>query len=61
MRGADCSTRDMVDAMKKYGITWTYSAWMDWDGLTKKYIYGKDAYNAKNRLLDPAMVKRLKR
>jgi hypothetical protein len=54
-------TQDMVDAMKKYGITWTYSAWMDWDGITNKYIYGKDEYIYKNRLLDPAMIKRLKR
>ena len=54
-------TRDMVDAMKKYGITWTYSQWRDWDGITKKYIHGKDSYNYRNRLLDPAMIKRLKR
>ena len=54
-------TRDMVDAMKKYGITWTYSAWMDWDGLSKPYVYLKDIYNRKKRLLDPAMIKRLKR
>ena len=60
-RGRLLYTRDMVDAMKKYGITWTYSQWRDWDGITKKYIYGKDDYNSKNRLLDPAMVKRLKR
>ena len=53
--------QDMVDAMKKYGITWTYSAWMDWDGLSKPYVYLKDIYNRKKRLLDPAMVKRLKR
>jgi hypothetical protein len=51
----------MVDAMKKYGITWTHSEWQGWDGLTKKYIYGKDNYNSKNRLLDPAMIERLKR
>jgi uncharacterized protein YcgI (DUF1989 family) len=60
-RGRLLYTRDMVDAMKKYGITWTHSEWRGWDGLTKKYIYGKDNYNSKNRLLDPAMIKRLKR
>ncbi|HIK79982.1 MAG TPA: hypothetical protein EYF94_03490 [Porticoccaceae bacterium] len=60
-RGRLLYTQDMVDAMKKYGITWTHSEWRGWDGLTKKYIYGKDNYNSKNRLLDPAMIKRLKR
>jgi len=60
-RGRLLYTRDMVDAMKKYGITWTYSQWRDWDGITKKYIHGKDSYNYRNRLLDPAMIKRLKR
>jgi hypothetical protein len=54
-------TRDMVDAMKKYSITWTHSEWRGWDGITEKYIYGNDDYNSKNRLLDPAMIKRLKR
>ena len=58
-RGRLLYTRDMVDAMKKYGITWTHSEWQGWDGLTRKYIYGRDNYNSKNRLLDPAMIKRL--
>ena len=60
-RGRLLYTRDMVDAMKKYGITWTHSEWRGWDGITHKYIFGKDDYNSKNRLLDPAMVTRLKR
>ena len=54
-------TRDIVDAMKKHGITWTVSEWRGWDGITKKYVYGNDAYNYKNRALDAQMVKRLMR
>jgi len=60
-RGRLLYTRDMVDAMKKYGITWTYSEWRGWDGITSKFIDRKYDYNFKNRLLDPAMIKRLKR
>jgi len=45
----------------KYDITWTYSQWRDRDGITTKYIHGKDSYNYRNQLLDPAMIKRLKR
>ena len=60
-RGQLLYARDMVDAMKKYGITWTYASWLEWDGITNKYIVSNEAYIRKNRLLDPALMKRLMR
>ena len=66
-RGRLLYTRDMVDAMKKYGITWTYAAWKAQDGITKRWpctdngsgLWCRHEY--KNGALDTQMVKRLKR
>jgi len=60
-------TRDMVDAMKRHGITWTHAPWKAWDGITKRWLCTDNGsglwcrHDYKNGEIDAQMVKRLKR